>query len=258
VSGRRKLKAILRQVFTAVDVCHTKFGVTHRDVKPANVFVKLDGDNVEARLGDFGSAVDQFSRTVLYDVIGPSAAQETQEYSPPEVLFADLHVERSNKYDMWSLGVFTTELLVLGSPKAFAQISRRTRLELEREMRDVHPKARAIAYRLRAMLELCIIPPETHVASLLSWECHESALMDIFKQRDPLNIGFESVWALRLVRKLLTWDPNERLSAARALEHAFFRDSEDPSLGWRCTVATVKVDFEWKSECESNCAGECI
>jgi len=253
--ANRVLKTILKQTFTAVRDCHAKFGVIHRDIKPANIFVKLDGEIVEARLGDFGSAVDAHSRDHLYGEEGPSTAQETPEYSPPEILFGGLNVERTKKYDMWSLGVLTTELLVLGSPKAFAQISRKTRLALEREMRDVHPKARAVAYRLRAMLELCIIPPDTQVAPLLSWDCTETALMQSFKERDPLGIGFESVWDLRFVRKLLSWDPNDRPSADRALEHAFFREGADAKLGWRC--AGESADYEWKSECERACSSEC-
>jgi serine/threonine protein kinase/serine/threonine protein phosphatase PrpC len=256
--GRRTLKTILRHVFAAVDVSHAKFGIVHRDIKPANVFVKLDGDFVEARLGDFGSAVDARSRSELYGASGPSMAQETSEYSPPEVLFGDDRgVERTSKYDMWSLGVMMAEVLALGSPKAFSQISRKTtRLALERELRGVHPKARAVAYRLRAMLELCIVPPNTQVAPLLTWDCTETALMEVFKERDPLSVGFESVWTLRLLRKLLSWDPSERPTAGRALEHAFFRDSENAG-GWMCVGDANERQYEWKSDCAAACVGTC-
>jgi len=255
VSGRHTLKTILRHIFTAVNVTHSSFGVVHRDIKPANVFVRLDGDIVEARLGDFGSAMDTRRRVNLYAASGPSSEQETAEYSPPEVLFGNDQVDRTFKYDMWSLGVMMTEILALGSPKAFSHISRKTRLALERELRDVHPTARAVAYRLRAMLELCIVPPDTQVAPLLSWECTETALMDAFKVRDPLQLGFESVWTLRLVRKLLSWDPSERPSAARSLEHAFFRDGDE--RGWTCVGDANAREYEWKSDCEAVCAAEC-
>jgi serine/threonine protein kinase len=256
--GRRTLKTILRHVFTAVDVIHAKFAVVHRDIKPANVFVKLDSDFVEVRLGDFGSAVNAHSHLELYGASGPTMEQETSDYSPPEVLFGnDRGVERTTKYDMWSLGVMMAEVLALGSPKAFSQISRKTtRLALERELRGVHPKARAIAYRLRAMLELCIVPPDTQVAPLLTWDCTETALMEIFKERDPLSIGFESVWTLRLLRKLLSWDPSERPTAAQALEHAFFRDSGD-ARGWVCVDDTKDHQYEWKSDCAAACVGAC-
>ena len=252
----RTLKTILRHVFVAVNTTHSGFGIIHRDIKPANVFVRIDGDLIEARLGDFGSAVDAPSRAKLYGDEGPTEAQETSEYSPPEVLFGNDSIQRTDKYDMWSLGVMMAEILTLGSPRAFSQISRKTRLTLERELRGVHPQARLVAYRLRAMLELCIVPPDTQVAPLLSWECTETALMNAFKERDPLGVGFESVWALRLVRKLLSWDPSQRPSAARALEHAYFRDSDDTTSGWTC--GAFERAFEWKSECEASCAETCV
>ena len=255
VNGRRTLKTILRHVFTAVNVTHSSFGIVHRDIKPANVFVRLNGDLIEARLGDFGSSMDTRRRVNLYGAAGPSSDQETAEYSPPEVLFGDNQVERTFKYDMWSLGVMMTEILALGSPKAFSHISRKTRLALERELRDIHPTARAVAYRLRAMIELCIVPPDTQIAPLLSWECTETALMDAFKARDPLHIGFESVWTLRLVRKLLSWDPNERPGASRALEHAFFREGDE--RGWICVGDANAREHEWKSDCEAACPDKC-
>jgi serine/threonine protein kinase/serine/threonine protein phosphatase PrpC len=251
----RTLKTILRHVFAAVNATHSGFGVIHRDIKPANVFVRIHGDLIEARLGDFGSAVDAQSRAKLYGDEGPTSAQETSEYSPPEVLFGNDSIQRTEKYDMWSLGVMMAEILTFGSPRAFSQISRKTRLTLERELRGVHPQARLVAYRLRAMLELCIVPPDTQVAPLLSWECTETALMNAFKERDPLGVGFESVWALRLVRKLLSWDPGQRPSAARVLEHAYFRDSDDATTGWTC--GAFEHAFEWKSECEASCAETC-
>ena len=252
-TGRRVLKTILRQIFAAVNVSHSNFGIVHRDIKPANVFVRFDDDIVQAKLGDFGSAMDTRRRIQLYGSTGPSAAQETAEYSPPEVLFGNDLIERTLKYDIWSLGVMMTELLSLGSPKAFSHISRKTRLALERELREVHPTARAVAYRLRAMLELCIVPHDTQVGTLLSWECTEVALMNIFKARDPLGVGLESIWALRLIRKLLSWDPNERPSAAQALEHAFFRDGDE--RGWKCGADAS--EHEWKSRCDALCASPC-
>ncbi|KAI8574502.1 hypothetical protein RHMOL_Rhmol01G0359400 [Rhododendron molle] len=40
-----------------------------------------------------------------------------------------------------------------------------------------------------------------------SWKCSEEYFSQQIKNRDPLKIGFPNVWALRLVRQLLVWDP---------------------------------------------------
>ena len=84
----------------------------------------------------------------------------------------------------------------------------------------------------------------------------ETALMEVFKERDPLSVGFESVWTLRLLRKLLSWDPSERPTAGRALEHAFFRDSENAG-GWMCVGDANERQYEWKSDCAAACVGTC-
>jgi serine/threonine protein kinase len=113
-------------------------------------------DRLHLRLADFGSGVDAFSLTNLYGTEGPTAGQQTPEYSPPEILFeaslggggdgggggagnseegggggggggggADrlmMTPQRFMAYDMWSVGVMALELLCLGTPKVFASV----------------------------------------------------------------------------------------------------------------------------------------
>jgi serine/threonine protein kinase len=106
--------------------------------------------------------------------------------------------------------------------------------------------AREMIYLLRAFLEMCIllpgIPPQHHhhhhtetlqqseEVRLAAWECTEEAFMQQIKQRDPLGMGMPDIWALRLVRRLLQWYPQDRISAAEALQHPFFHPSlqDDP------------------------------
>ncbi|KAH7517271.1 hypothetical protein FEM48_Zijuj09G0045200 [Ziziphus jujuba var. spinosa] len=88
------------------------------------------------RIIDFGSAIDEFTMKHLYGSTGPSRAEQTNEYTPPEAL---LHaswyqgpISRTLKYDMWSVGVVILEL-ILGSPNAF-QISAYTRALLDQQL----------------------------------------------------------------------------------------------------------------------------
>ena len=72
-------------------------------------------------------------------------------------------------YDVWSLGVVTLETLCLGTPRVFAPVGGRVRAGIERRLRGAGEETRELAVRIRAMLELCVIPPRSDVAALLSW-----------------------------------------------------------------------------------------
>lgn len=279
--GRRRLRAFLRQTLEGTARAHA-LGVAHRDVKPSNLLVS--GDVV--RLADFGSAVDERSLIRLYGAVGPSASEQTPDYAPPEFLFdgglgegigaaaaaaagAEAEktegnawkpnpergvVERYMAYDVWSLGVVTLETLCLGTPRVFAPVGGRVRAGIERRLRGAGEETRELAVRIRAMLELCVIPPRSDVAALLSWECTEDALMAQLAARDPTGVGV-SRWALRLVRRMLSWDPADRPTAERALTHAFFRGEDADGAGYTCE--RTAREFEFPEECATHCGGEC-
>ena len=46
---------------------------------------------------------------------------------------------------------------------------------------------------------------------------------EALRRRDPLGLGMPGVWAVKLLRRLLRWNAEERITAQRALQHAFFR-----------------------------------
>ncbi|KAL9318444.1 hypothetical protein ACSQ67_014961 [Phaseolus vulgaris] len=56
-----------------------------------------------------------------------------------------------------------------------------------------------------------------------SWKCSEEFFSRQIKNRDPLKIGFSNILALRLVRRLLHWDPEDRPSIDEALQHPYFQ-----------------------------------
>eukprot|EP00798_Chlamydomonas_sp_ICE-L_P015891 gene15891-22023_t len=81
-------------------------------------------DSLHLRLIDFGSALDSHSLDSMYGEEGPSAAELTLEYAPPEALFGryweGIRVvkPRAWTYDIWSMGIVWLEL-VLGTPHVF-------------------------------------------------------------------------------------------------------------------------------------------
>lgn len=134
---------------------------------------------------------------------------------------------------MWSVGVVMLEL-VLGTPNVF-QINALTRALLDRQLEGWNEGVKELAYKLRSFMELCILIPGISRSSSsskkyqkvgvspASWKCSEEFFSRQIRNRDPLKIGFSNIWALRLVRHLLHWDPEDRPSIDEALQHPYFQ-----------------------------------
>uniref|UniRef100_A0A7N0TME9 Protein kinase domain-containing protein n=1 Tax=Kalanchoe fedtschenkoi TaxID=63787 RepID=A0A7N0TME9_KALFE len=251
-AGQDEMRNLIRQLLLAIKSCHDR-NITHRDIKPENMVICFEDEDsgrclkgspnrnqkfiTRLRLIDFGSAIDEFSLKRFYGAAGPSRAEQTSEYMPPEALLNATwyHAPRSVvlKYDMWSVGVVMLEM-ILGSNNVF-QISAITRNQLDPYLHGWNEDLKELAYKLRSLMELCILTPgapskhfkggKTNYkgrVSPASWKCSEEFFANYVKIRDPLSLGFPNIWAMRLVRQLLRWDPEDRLSADEALQHPYF------------------------------------
>ncbi|CEG38718.1 serine threonine protein kinase [Plasmopara halstedii] len=256
--GESVLREIMRQLLQGVSSLHAR-GITHRDIKPSNILVSIPPSSKTSavvptplvKLADFGSAVDEFTLKKLYAAragssanTGPSQAEETREYQPPEVLFSengqpyDYIVPEA--YDLWSVGVVFLEM-VLGSPQVFlisprerakvdAVLDTQQRLQREKQSDD-KSGLRTKAYLLHVLTkEFCIFQPGSRQLrslydkyALVTESCHFGRFNQTVVQRDPLKRGLEDIWGLDLIWRLLQWHPSERISAKHALQHAFFR-----------------------------------
>lgn len=85
----------------AMQYCH-ELNVVHRDIKPQNIFIAIDGT---IKMGDFGIAVQlnstgSFAKTVI----------GTPTYMAPEVIREEPY---NHKSDVWSLGCVLYEMCTL-------------------------------------------------------------------------------------------------------------------------------------------------
>lgn len=252
-AGHEEMRSLIWQLLMALKSCHDR-NITHRDVKPENMVICFEDHDTgrclkgspsgekkyttKMRIIDFGSAMDEFTMKRLYGSVGPSRAEQTSEYTPPEAFLNSTWyrgpTSRTLKYDMWSVGVVILEL-ILGSPNVF-QIDALTHALLDRQLEGWNESLKELAYKLRSFMELCILIPGSsskhhHVAgtkdrdgaSPASWKCSEEFFSQQIKNKDPLKLGFPNVQAMRLVRQLLLWDPDDRLSVDDALRHPYFQ-----------------------------------
>ncbi|GAY55738.1 hypothetical protein CUMW_166470 [Citrus unshiu] len=259
-----------RIMLMALKSCHDR-NITHRDIKPENMVICFEDQdtgrclkgppseekNVTTRMRiiDFGSAIDDFTVKHLYGSTGPSKAEQTSEYTPPEAFLNATWYQgpigTTLKYDMWSVGVVILEM-ILGSPNVF-QISDLTRALLDHHLEGWNDSLKELAYRLRSYMELCILIPGgssklKHTSnqgglSPASWKCSEEFFSLKIKGRDPLKQGFPNVWALRLVRQLLLWDAvwggqNRELKST----------SQRIALATKSSFSKIRMTYHWLQE----------
>ena len=259
VEGRALIQDVLKQILTSAAFLHDH-NIVHRDIKPSNIMCTVERDttfdrldpfdrevkSVDCRMGDFSSAVDDFTSSNMYtSTKGPSAAEQTNEYAPPEALFgpsSSFDPIRPQSYDSWSIGVVALELL-LGTPNVFS-VDQRTKAVLTNKMQKQGASEEEIqrALYLAALSNFCIfIPSEDdeemrwplhpggplHDASMVKKKCGLNDFHTALRARDPLGVGFDSSsdQLLLLILGLLHWDPMKRLSASEALMHPYFTGS---------------------------------
>uniref|UniRef100_A0A8C5TA54 Protein kinase domain-containing protein n=1 Tax=Malurus cyaneus samueli TaxID=2593467 RepID=A0A8C5TA54_9PASS len=191
---------ILYQLLKATKFIHSG-NVIHRDQKPSNIL--LDAQCC-VKLCDFGLArsLRQLSEEQTVPVLTEYVA--TRWYRAPEILLASRSYTKG--VDMWSIGCILGEML-LGKP-LFPGTSTMNQIEQ--------------ILRICGILELknyWSLPSQTRVA-----------FEEIFPPSTPLP-------ALDLLKKLLVFNPDKRLTAEEALKHPYVNR-------FHCPAREPSLDFD--------------
>lgn len=193
--GSHRVKEMMHQILCAVDFLHTH-RVIHRDLKPQNILVTNTGS---IKLADFGLAKTYDFEMRLTSVV------VTLWYRSPEIL---LGLPYATPVDIWSCGCIMAELFRLcplfsGSSEG-DQLDRIFRV-IGTPQESEWPENVSLNWSFFAQ----------HHSVLL-----ESLLPEICEQ------------GRNILQCMLKFNPNERITAADALLHPYFRDSgfEPPRL----------------------------
>ncbi|XP_076650736.1 cyclin-dependent kinase 2 [Halictus rubicundus] len=183
------VKSYLFQLLNAISFCHLRC-ILHRDLKPQNLLIDREG---HIKLADFGLA-RTFGvpvRTYTHEII-------TLWYRAPEILLGTKLY--SNAVDVWSLGCIFAEMA-----------TRRALFPGDSEIDQLFR-----IFRTLGTPDESIWPGVSQLPDYTSrfprWESK------CFEEVVP---SFESD-AKDLLMKLLTYDPNQRITAKKGLNHPYF------------------------------------
>lgn len=194
---------IIYQLLKALKFIHTA-EIIHRDMKPSNLFINAE---CHIKIGDFGLArsVQQLkdgSQPVLTDYVA------TRWYRAPEILLGSTKYTKAA--DMWSLGCILAEILS-GKPlfpgtSTLNQLSKVLEVTGKPSSEDIE----AIQSNLAATMLESMPAVKT------------KSMKNMFANAPPA--------ALDLLAKLLTFNPDKRITVEDALEHqyvSFFHRPEE-------------------------------
>jgi len=182
------VKSWMIMTLRGLDFCHQHF-VLHRDLKPNNLLIAVDGT---LKLADFGLA-----REFADEGLKMTCQVVTRWYRSPELLMGARAY--STGVDMWATGCIFAELML-----------RVPFMAGENDLEQLSTIFRALG-----------TPTEE------DWPGHSKlpGYVQFAKQDKPdlgMLFGGAGAGALDLLQQMLAFDPRRRPTARRALEHAYF------------------------------------
>ncbi|KAL4465742.1 hypothetical protein ABPG72_015143 [Tetrahymena utriculariae] len=197
-----EIKCIILQLLNGVQHMHKQYQM-HRDIKLSNVLIN---DKGVVKIADFGLAREYNQPNKPYT---PKVV--TLWYRSPELL---LEMEQyTTTIDIWSVGCVLAELLNKGQPI----------FPGDTEMKQFQLICELIGYPTRYEWNEYYSQVKKEVRKELEKFSH-------FKTNNLQKQLRCSENCLKLLQKMLAWDPKKRISAEKAMSHPYFSENPKPTL----------------------------
>eukprot|EP01018_Ginkgo_biloba_P034223 Gb_07906 [translate_table: standard] len=187
----KTIKSFMYQLFKGIAHCHSR-GVLHRDIKPNNILVDTEKGLLKIADLGLGRVITIPLKTYTHEIV-------TLWYRPPEVLLGDTHY--STAVDIWPAGCIFAELC------------------------NSHPLFTGDS-ELQQLLQIFYLlgTPNEHVwpgvTTLKDWHVYPQWRPGSLSKQVPT---LDST-GLDLLSKTLIYEPSKRISAKKAMRHAYFKD----------------------------------
>ncbi|CAD8190885.1 unnamed protein product [Paramecium octaurelia] len=196
IKGRRqplnpqKVKSFMFQLLKSIDHMHRN-GIFHRDIKPENILLNSD----HLKLADFGSCKGIYSKHPYTEYIS------TRWYRAPECLLTDGYYDQ--KMDLWGVGCVMFEIIAL-----FPLFPGTNELDQIHKIHNIlgTPSPKVFDRFRKQATHMEINFPSKHGSGI------ERLLQGQTKE------------CIDLIKMLLVYDPEERITAQAALKHEYFRE----------------------------------
>eukprot|EP00009_Paramoeba_aestuarina_P001483 CAMPEP_0201513880 /NCGR_PEP_ID=MMETSP0161_2-20130828/5850_1 /ASSEMBLY_ACC=CAM_ASM_000251 /TAXON_ID=180227 /ORGANISM="Neoparamoeba aestuarina, Strain SoJaBio B1-5/56/2" /LENGTH=344 /DNA_ID=CAMNT_0047910265 /DNA_START=45 /DNA_END=1075 /DNA_ORIENTATION=+ len=197
VLAPQHIKGFMYQILRGVDYLH-KSWVLHRDIKPSNMLMTAKG---VLKLADFGIS-RHFGSPRCRQHMSPQVV--TRWYKPIELLFG------ARRYgvgvDMWSVGCVFAELILL-----------KPYLPGNSDLDQISTIYKALG-----------VPTESEWPEMKNLPCYVE--WQPFAPPPLRNTFFAATEStVDLLSKFLKFNPNDRITAEDALEHAYFKEDPKPA-----------------------------
>lgn len=210
------MQYFLYQILRGLKYIHSA-DVIHRDLKPPNLLVN---ENCDLKICDLGLARGVDNSAVLTEYV------VTRWYRAPEVMVAS---EYSKQIDVWSVGCIFAELL--GKKALFPGKDYISQMEL--------------------IFSIIGTPSEEDMKTVTN----ENAFQFIRNLKPQKKVPFKSLYpkahpdALDLLEKMLTFNPNKRITVDDALAHPYLASlSTEGDLKGDDNLCKAKFDFKFEDE----------